>query len=75
MGIVVEGYRLTSTPVVFGSESTYLLGSVTMEALSLAPDVVRKRLVPAEALLMSSSSPGMLYERVLLAHRRRRYSV
>lgn len=28
VGIVVEGYRLTSTPVVFGSESTYLLGSL-----------------------------------------------
>ncbi|MEM4455100.1 MAG: hypothetical protein QXT28_10340 [Thermofilaceae archaeon] len=46
-----------------------------MEALSLAPNVVRKRLVPAEALLMLSSSPGTLYERVLLVCRRRRYSV
>ncbi|MEM3390475.1 MAG: aspartyl protease family protein [Thermoproteota archaeon] len=52
VGIEIEGYRLSSTPVIFGDENIYLLGSVAMEGLSLAPDVVKKKLVPVEALLM-----------------------
>ncbi|MCX8183554.1 MAG: aspartyl protease family protein [Crenarchaeota archaeon] len=52
VGIEIEGYRLSSTPVIFGDEDAYLLGSVAMEGLSLAPDVVKKKLVPVEALLM-----------------------
>jgi len=52
VGIEIEGYYLSSTPVVFGDGDVYLLGSVTMEGLSLAPDVVKKKLVPVEALLM-----------------------
>ncbi|MBO3799164.1 MAG: hypothetical protein QXU11_03910 [Thermoproteota archaeon] len=52
VGIEIEGYRLSSTPVIFGDEDVYLPGSVVMEGLSLAPDVVKKKLVPVEALLM-----------------------
>jgi len=54
VGIKIEGYRFTSIPG-FGSEGMDLLGTVTMEALSLAPDVVGKRLVPVKAFLMLSS--------------------
>ncbi|MEM2991474.1 MAG: Retroviral aspartyl protease, partial [Halobacteria archaeon] len=39
--------------VVFGEENVYLLGSVTMEQLGLAPDPIEKRLKPVEALLMN----------------------
>jgi len=52
IGIEVEGYRASATPVVFGKEEVYLLGSVTMEQLGLAPDPIAKRLNPVEALLM-----------------------
>ncbi|MEM2180556.1 MAG: aspartyl protease family protein [Nitrososphaeria archaeon] len=52
MGIEVSGVRATATPVVFGEEDVYLLGSVTMEQLGLAPDPIPERLKPAEALLM-----------------------
>ncbi|MEM3712615.1 MAG: aspartyl protease family protein [Thermoproteota archaeon] len=52
VGVEIEGYRLSSTPVIFGDEDVCLLGSVIMEELSLAPDVVKKKLVPVEALLM-----------------------
>jgi Predicted aspartyl protease len=52
VGIEVEGYRASATPVVFGSEGVSLLGSVTMEQLGLAPDPVLKKLRPTEALLM-----------------------
>lgn len=52
VGVEIEGYQLTSTPVVFGEEDVYLLGSMTMEGLGLAPDVVKKKLVPVEAFLM-----------------------
>ena len=53
IGIEIEGYRASATPVVFGDEEVYLLGSVTMEQLGLAPDPVEKKLKPVEALLMS----------------------
>jgi len=46
------GRYASATPVVFGEEGFYLLGSVTMEELGLAPDPVEKRLKPTEALLM-----------------------
>jgi predicted aspartyl protease len=36
-GIEIEGFRAGATPVVFGDEGVYLLGSVTMEQLGLAP--------------------------------------
>ena len=52
IGIEIEGYRASATPVVFGDEGIYLLGSVTMEQLGLMPDPVSKRLKPTEALLM-----------------------
>jgi predicted aspartyl protease len=52
VGIEAEGYVASATPVVFGDEGIYLLGSVTMEQLGLAPDPVEKRLKPTEALLM-----------------------
>uniref|UniRef100_A0A7C1CDT8 Retroviral aspartyl protease n=1 Tax=Thermofilum adornatum TaxID=1365176 RepID=A0A7C1CDT8_9CREN len=52
VGIEVEGHRASATPVVFGEEEVYLLGSVTMEQLGLAPDPISKRLKPVEALLM-----------------------
>jgi predicted aspartyl protease len=52
VGIEVEGYRASATPVVFGEEEVYLLGSVTMEQLGLAPNPIAKRLKPVEALLM-----------------------
>jgi len=52
VGIEVKGRYASATPVVFGEEGIYLLGSVTMEELGLAPDPVEKRLKPTEALLM-----------------------
>ena len=52
VGIEIEGYRASATPVVFGDPDTYILGSVTMEQLGLAPDPITKKLRPAEALLM-----------------------
>ena len=52
VGIEVEGFRASATPVVFGDEGIYLLGSVTLEQLGLAPDPVERRLKPTEALLM-----------------------
>ena len=53
VGIEIGGYRVSATPVVFGEEGIYLLGSVTMEQLGLAPDPAEKRLRPIEALLMA----------------------
>jgi predicted aspartyl protease len=55
IGIEIEGYRASATPVVFGNEGIYLLGSVTMEQLGLMPDPVHKKLKPTEALLMQVS--------------------
>jgi len=52
VGIEIEGYRVSATPVVFGEEGVFLPGSVTMEQLGLAPDPIEKRLKPVEALLM-----------------------
>jgi predicted aspartyl protease len=52
VGIEIEGHRASATPVVFGDEGVYQLGSVTMEQLGLAPDPVSKSLKPTEALLM-----------------------
>ena len=54
VGIEVEGFRASATPVIFGDEGIYLLGSVTMEQLGLAPDPINKRLKPIEALLLKS---------------------
>ncbi|MEM3692517.1 MAG: Retroviral aspartyl protease [Candidatus Bathyarchaeia archaeon] len=53
VGIEIEGFKATATPVIFGEEGVFLLGSVTMEQLGLAPDPVEKRLKQVEALLMS----------------------
>ena len=52
VGIEVEGYRASATPAVFGDPDIYILGSVTMEQLGLAPDPITKKLRPVEALLM-----------------------
>jgi len=54
VGIDIEGYTASATPVVFGDEGVYLLGSVTLEQLGLAPDPIARRLRPTEALLMIS---------------------
>ena len=55
IGIEIEGYKVSATPVVFGEEGITLLGSVTMEQLGLMPDPVYKKLKPTEALLMQVS--------------------
>ena len=55
IGIEIMNYRVSATPVVFGEENIYLLGSVTLEQLGLAPDPVTKKLKPTEALLMRFS--------------------
>jgi len=52
VGIAINEYVASATPVVFGDEDVYLLGAVAMEQLSLAPDPVKRTLVPVEALLM-----------------------
>jgi len=52
IGIEIEGYKASATPVIFGDEGIYLLGSVSMEQLGLTPDPVYKKLKPTEALLM-----------------------
>ena len=52
IGIEIMGYKASATPVVFGEEDIFLLGSVTLEQLSLAPDPIEKKLKPVEALLM-----------------------
>ncbi len=50
--VEIDGARLT-TVVIFGDPDTEpLLGAVTLEQFSLAPDPVAQRLVPVEALLM-----------------------
>ncbi len=54
VGIDIEGYTASATPAVFGDEGVYLLGSVTMEQLGLAPGPIARRLRPTEALLMIS---------------------
>lgn len=57
VGIEINEKRASSTPVVFGDRGIFLLGSVTLEELSLAPDPVRKKLVSAEAYLLVTG-PG-----------------
>ncbi|MBS7610495.1 retroviral-like aspartic protease family protein [Candidatus Bathyarchaeota archaeon] len=52
VGIEIQGFKATATPVIFGEEGIFLLGSVTMEQLGLAPDPIEKRLKQVEALLM-----------------------
>jgi len=52
VGIAINEYAASATPVVFGDEDVYLLGAVVMEQLSLAPDPVKRILVPVEAVLM-----------------------
>jgi predicted aspartyl protease len=52
VGIELESFKATATPVVFGEGEVALLGSVTLEQLGLAPDPVTKRLKSVEALLM-----------------------
>ena len=50
--VEIDGARRT-TVVIFGDpDSEALLGAVTLEQFSLAPDPVTKRLIPVEALLM-----------------------
>ncbi len=56
VGVEVQSERLSSTPVVFGTGAACLLGSVTLEALSLAADSVKRRLVATEAYLLSARS-------------------
>jgi len=50
--VEIDGACLT-TVVIFGDPETEpLLGAVTLEQFSLAPDPVARRLIPVEALLM-----------------------
>ncbi|WP_237698210.1 hypothetical protein [Thermoproteus uzoniensis] len=60
MGIEVEGLRASATPAVLGEEGIYLLSSVAMEQLGLAPDLIEKRLKLVEALFMSTPSVGVV---------------
>jgi len=53
IGIAIDEYSASATPVVFDEEEVYLLGMVAMEQLGLAPDPLEKKLVPVEALLFS----------------------
>ncbi|MFA0733026.1 MAG: hypothetical protein LKKZDAJK_001081 [Candidatus Fervidibacter sp.] len=51
--VEIDGNALT-TIVLFGDpDSEPLLGAVTLEQFSLAPDPVSQRLIPVEALLMA----------------------
>jgi clan AA aspartic protease len=51
--VEIDGNALT-TIVLFGDPTSEpLLGAVTLEQFSLAPDPVSQRLIPVEALLMS----------------------
>jgi clan AA aspartic protease len=51
--VEIDGNALT-TIVLFGDPASEpLLGAVTLEQFSLAPDPVSQRLIPVEALLMS----------------------
>lgn len=43
IGIEIEKYKTRATPVIFGGENVYLLRTVTMEQLGLAPDPSRKK--------------------------------
>ena len=56
IGLEVQGESIASTYVIFGNEGISLLGSFTLEGLSLAADSVRKELVPTEAYLLSSGT-------------------
>ena len=47
--ISVEGREATS-PVVFGSESSYMLGATSLQTLGLVADTTNHRLVPAPEL-------------------------
>ncbi|MDV3244762.1 MAG: hypothetical protein LYZ66_06285 [Nitrososphaerales archaeon] len=49
-----DGNSLPSTTVVFGDEGVFLLGAVTLEAMLLAVDPVRRKLVPVDGLLLAS---------------------
>nr|WP_264890803.1 retropepsin-like domain-containing protein [Vulcanisaeta souniana] len=53
-GIEAEGFTVSATPVIFGDEGIYLLGSVTMEQPRPRPDPIEKRLRPTKALLMAT---------------------
>ncbi len=54
VGLEAEGESLQTTPVVFGDEGVFLLGSLTLEDLSLAVDPLKKKLVPTEAYLLTA---------------------
>jgi len=56
VGLEVQGWRLPSTLVVFGDEGINILGSHTLEGLSLAADSTRKKLVPTVAYLLAIAS-------------------
>ena len=52
VAVEIDGNRLTTIAIFGDPGSEALLGAVTLEQFSLAPDPVSKRLVPVEALLM-----------------------
>lgn len=50
--VEIDGGRLTTVAILGDPGTEPLLGAVTLEEFSLAPDPVVRRLVPVEALLM-----------------------
>ncbi|MFA0761278.1 MAG: hypothetical protein HZLCBSQH_001384 [Candidatus Fervidibacterota bacterium] len=51
--VEIDGNALTTIVLVGDPDSEPLLGAVTLEQFSLAPDPVSQRLIPVEALLMA----------------------
>lgn len=49
----IDGSRRTAVMIFGDPGSEALLGAVTLEQFSLAPDPVAQKLVPVEALLMT----------------------
>lgn len=54
--VELDGNRLTTIAIFGDPGSEALLGAVTLDQFSLAPDPVQKRLVPVEALLMCEAN-------------------
>ena len=47
----IEG-RERTTPVIFGPESVFLLGAVSLEVFGLIADTTQRRLIPSPELLL-----------------------
>ena len=57
--VEINSARLTTVVILGDPGSEALLGAVTLEQFSLAPDPVARRLVPVEALLMRIIKGGL----------------